>query len=146
MARYGKGYYTSMDDLVVGMKSGLHEALVITCDEMLMLIRDIVEEDIYTTMKDDEVNYHRTYETLNAWTYDIDGLEAIFYLDGKEFHIVPSLGQHVQYKGANPQENYLNALKQTEWHEDVLWDIRQLLQNFPKIYRENCKKLGLELV
>ena len=59
---------------------------------------------------------------------------------------MPSLGQHVQYKGANPQENYLNALKQTEWHEDVLWDIRQLLQNFPKIYRENCKKLGLELV
>lgn len=144
-AKYGKGYSYDLSNLMASIKKGCEEAMDDTCKELLKGIQDIVISDIYAQppMTD---RYEKTGQTETSWTYECDGLDAIFYMNGDEVIRIPRIGQHTQFYGNDAQNNYLNAIGKAPNHGDVLFHIRQYIRNnFQKIYIQKCKEKGLSI-
>ena len=53
MATYGKGYFSDMSTLTIGIEEGLAEAFRLTCEQLLDDIRSWTDADIYSQPESD---------------------------------------------------------------------------------------------
>jgi hypothetical protein len=151
MARYGRGYYRDLSSLIVGVKDGLHEALDSTGKEMCERIKEIVQERLYD--KYTPTIYVRLGSdggVLDSVNYRVDKYkdEIQFFFDDSVIRVETQESGMVAHKYIN--DNYSTEDMVEKWskdslHDDILFAVRQLLFEFPKIYREKCKKNGLYL-
>lgn len=150
MARYGRGYYHNLSSLIVGVQEGLHEALLPTAEDMCGRIRDIVQERLYD--KYTPLIYQRLEDNggvLGSIDYRIDAYsnEVRFFFNDSEIRIEPQEcgTAHKYLLDGYTTDDMMEKWSRDNLHDDILFAIKQLLFEFPKIYRENCKAMGLYL-
>lgn len=142
MARYGSGYYNSLNELIVGMQSGFERALELTCEQLCQELNDIMRWGIYQTYQPNV--YDRTGElSEDLFTYEVNGLQAQFLYDNKVFDSIDA---------DNPPHHGLEQMSVDEFMENLIYPIHDnfiveiqfyIRKNYQKIYREKCRLLGL---
>ena len=151
--RFGSGYYDDWESMVVGMKKGLQKAFNEACDELCERGNEIIRGAIYSNNMGETYDDFRTYE-MGAIDYlqaHVNGLDCYFTLDNKEIlSLKPSNPPHHaltdEGKNGYDAESFMINIIETHNEKNFLEPLRDLIQKeFPKIYRERCRKNGLEL-
>lgn len=147
MARYGSGYYTDADSLLVSIKQGLSKAFELTCEELVDEIKQWTDVDIYSQPESE--NYSpRTEEFREAWDYELytvtDGLQqAQFVVRTDKITTHDNPFHTIIEKGGTGEDLRNIVFAQTDsLEEDIEFWIKD---EFAKKYRANCKKLGIVL-
>jgi hypothetical protein len=147
MATYGKGYFSDMSTLTIGIEEGLAEAFRLTCEQLLDDIRSWTDADIYSKPESDRYT-PRTGEFREAWDYDIytvtDGFQQADFVVRTDkietrdnpFHTV------IEDGGTGDDLKEILFAQTDNLKEDIEFWIRD---NFQRIYRENCKALGIQI-
>ena len=132
-----KKYYTSFDELVIGLTNDCAQIFDLVCEQLREELEDLIVGYIYSKPETD--TYMRTYEMAEKGlvTYKKLGkLNAEFYFDGK--HIVTI---------DNPYHNVLDEGGTLEEMVDIasygrIEDMRvYLVKRFPQLYRQYIKNL-----
>ena len=146
MARYGRGYFKDMSELVIGMEEGLGKAFIMTCDQLLEDIKDWCDVDIYSKPEPD--NYVRTEEFRGSWDYDIITVrkgfqEAQFKVNRSAFKTLDNRYHRPIFKGGTG-DDMKNAVFSV--HPELESDIEFWIRDeFEKKYRANCIALDIKL-
>lgn len=132
-----KKYYTSFDELVIGLTNDCAQIFDLVCEQLREELEDLIVGYIYSKPETD--TYMRTYEMAEKGlvTYKKLGkLNAEFYFDGK--HIVTI---------DNPYHNVLDEGETLEKMVDIasygrIEDMKTyLVKRFPQLYRQYVKNL-----
>lgn len=147
MARYGSGYFTDMESLVIGIDEGLKKAFIMTCEQLVEGIKDWCDVDIYSKEESDRYT-PRTGEFRESWDYDIitvsKGLqEAQFVVRESAFKTVDNPFHNViEQGGLGDDMRQVVFAQNKDLKDDIeLW----IRDNFEKKYRANCMALGIAL-
>ena len=139
MARRGRGYYGSWEEMVVGIQQGCQDALEPTAEELLQGINDLISQ-IY----DSEPRvYTRTMEIQSSVTYAIGNLSICFYFRGKSFFTIDTMHHHYLAQDYDV-ESMVESVGEQHRLDNLLDDIKSYVQqNFSRIYKKYCREMGL---
>ena len=143
MIKYGSGYSFDWGSWELTLQQGFHEALKDMCQTLCDRVNDMIQSGIYSNTP---LVYERTYEMekLDYMTYECFGLTAHFYFDNKEFDTLTiDNPPHHQYNG--DAEGFMMYVINPQ-HDDFMVDVMAYIDNNKaRLYRQSCKKLGLNL-
>ena len=152
-SKFGKGYYTDWESRIVGMQKGLQKAFNEACDELCEKGNEIIRGAIYSNNMGETYDDFRTYE-MGAIDYlqaHVNGLDCYFTLDNKEILSLdisnpPHHGLSDDSGNGYDAESFMINIIDNHDNKQFMEELRDLIQKeFPKIYRERCRKNGLEL-
>lgn len=149
MARYGRGYYTDLSSLIAGLQKGLSEALVPTGDIMVEGIKDIIKQRLYDVYEPS--TYDRTYQVLNSVSFNKTGeTEIEFYFDDNAITVSAQDSGWIAHKylqdGWTTEGMITDVWANDGMHDDIAYEVKRYIRDeFPKIYRQCCKSLGISL-
>ena len=141
MARRGRGYYGSWEEMVVGIQQGCQDALEPTAEELLQGINDLISQ-IYESKPR---IYTRTMEIQNSVTYAIGDLAICFYFRGKNFFTIDTMHHHYLAQDYDV-ESMVESVGEQHRLDNLLDDIKSYIQqNFSRIYKKYCREMGLSI-
>ena len=141
MARRGRGYYGSWEEMVVGIQQGCQDALEPTAEELLQGINDLISQ-IYESKPR---IYTRTMEIQNSVTYAIGDLAICFYFRGKSFFTIDTMHHHYLAQDYDV-ESMVESVGEQHRLDNLLDDIKSYIQqNFSRIYKKYCREMGLSI-
>lgn len=141
MARRGRGYYGSWEDMIVGIQKGCQDALEPTAEELMIGINDLISQ-IYRT---EPREYTRTMEIQHSVTYSIGELSITFYFRGESFFTIDTMHHHYLEQGSGV-EGMVDAVAEQHGLDNLLDDIKSYVQqNFSAIYKRHCREMGLSI-
>lgn len=144
---YGRGYYESVPDLIVGLQEGCAMALQTACDWMEAEGRDIIQDRLYDTYHSEK--YDRTGETLDTFRYvedEEDSLEGAFEFDDSVLSVTPDDNVNA-HRYLLPRYNYptsgmMEYYSRDGMHDDIMFEINRMIRDdFPELYRRACKQI-----
>lgn len=148
---YGRGYYESVPDLIVGLQDGCAIALQTACDWMEAEGRDIIQDRLYDAYHSDK--YDRTGETLDTFRYveEEDGsLEGLFEFDDSVLSVAPDYNVKA-HRYLLPSDKYPDGIttsgmmeyySRDGMHDDIMFEINRMIRDdFPELYRRACKQI-----
>lgn len=125
-----KQYYTSFDELMVGLNSDLADKFDLVCDKLVDEIQDMIDYWVYQAKP--EQTYMRTYELSdNIVRCKKNGLNAEFYLDDKPIVTIDNPYHHVLEEGGTMEE--MVDVASFGRMEDIKAFVAK---RFPQLYRE----------
>jgi hypothetical protein len=148
---YGRGYYESVPDLIVGLQDGCAMALQTACDWMEAEGRDIIQERLYDAYHSEK--YERTGETLDTFKYVKDkenSLKGAFEFDDSVLSVAPddNVNAHryllpsPKYPSGIPTSGMMKYYSRDGMHEDIMFEINRMIRDdFPELYRRACKQI-----
>lgn len=141
MARRGRGYYSSWDDMLVGIQKGCQDALEPTAEELLQGVNDLISQ-IYRSKPRE---YTRTMEIQNSVTYQIGELSITFLFRGESFFTIDTIHHHYLEQGYSV-EDMVESVGEQHALDNLLDDIKSYIQqNFSAIYKRYCREMGLSI-
>ena len=141
MARRGRGYYGSWEEMIVGIQKGCQDALEPTAEELLQGINDLISQ-IYES---EPRVYTRTMEIQNSVTYAIGDLAICFYFRGKSFFTIDTMHHHYLAQDYDV-ESMVESVGEQHRLDNLLDDIKSYVQqNFSRIYKRYCREMGLSI-
>ena len=141
MAKRGRGYYGSWEDMIVGIQKGCQDALEPTAEELLQGINDLISQ-IYESKPR---IYTRTMEIQNSVTYAIGDLAICFYFRGKNFFTIDTMHHHYLAQDYDV-ESMVESVGEQHRLDNLLDDIKSYIQqNFSRIYKKYCREMGLSI-
>lgn len=147
-SKFGKGYYSDWESMIVGMKKGLQQAFNEACDELCERGNEIIRGAIYSNNMGETYEPFRTYE-MGAIDYlqaHVNGLDCYFTLDNKEILSLDISNPPHHGLADYDAESFMVQIINDHDKKDFIEPLRDLIQKeFPNIYRERCRKNGLEL-
>jgi hypothetical protein len=148
---YGRGYYESVPDLIVGLQDGCAMALQTACNWMEAEGRDIIQERLYDAYHSDK--YDRTGETLDTFRYVKDkkgSLKGAFEFDDSVLSVAPddNVNAHryllpsPKYPSGIPTSGMMEYYSRDGMHDDIMFEINRMIRDdFPELYRRACKQI-----
>ena len=152
-SKFGKGYYGDWESMIVGIKKGLQQAFNEACDELCERGNEIIRGAIYSNNMGETYEPFRTYEmgAISYLTAHISGTECYFAFDNKDIlSLSPSNPPHHAFtndkgNGYDP-ESFMIQIIDDHDNKQFVDEVRDYIQKeFPKVYRECCRKNGLQL-
>ena len=133
-----KKYYTSWDEMIIGLSKGCEEIFDLVCETLVEEINDLL--DVYIYGKPETDSYDRTYEMSDGLTRykKIGSFNAEFYFDSKPIVTID-----------NPYHNLLEEGGTMDEMVDLasfgrLEDIKAyIVKRFPQLYRKYMKEFGM---
>jgi hypothetical protein len=160
---YGRGYYSNIPDLIVGLQHGCAMALQTACGWMEAEGRDIIQERLYDAYHSEK--YDRTGETLDTFRYvkdkkdsedeeysedEEDSLKGTFEFDDDVLSVAPddNVNAHryllpsPKYPSGIPTSGMMKYYSRDGMHEDIMFEINRMIRDdFPELYRRACKQI-----
>ena len=147
-SKFGKGYYGDWESMIVGIKKGLQQAFNEACDELCERGNEIIRGAIYSNNMGETYEPFRTYE-MGAIDYlqaHVNGLDCYFTLDNEEILSLDISNPPHHGLSDYDAESFMVQIINDHDKKDFIEPLRDLIQKeFPNIYRERCRKNGLEL-
>lgn len=126
-----KKYFTSWDEMIVGIRDDLTEYFDEVCEELCQELNEMVDVYIYINKPESE-NYDRTYEMSDgivSWK-KLGATNAEFYFNQKPIVTIDNPYHHALEEGATMDEMFDLA----SWGR--LEDMRAyIVKRFPQLYR-----------
>ena len=128
-----KKYYTSWDEMIIGLNEDCANAFDTVCDQLVEEIQDMIDYWVYQVKP--EKTYQRTYELSdNIVRCKKNGLNAEFYLDDEPVVTVYNPYHHVLEEGGT-MEDMVDVASNGRME-----DIRAFVaKRFPQLYRKAMK-------
>ena len=151
-SKFGKGYFTDWEEMVVALKKGLTVAFQEACQELCDEANKRIRGGIYGNLHGGTYDEFRTYELADVEYLkpNFSGTYCWFTFNDKEFmsltidnpeHHALSDDSGNGYDVDGFMWNIINPN-----HEQFMDDVRDYIQKeFPKIYRKYCKKNKIQL-
>jgi hypothetical protein len=156
---YGRGYYSNIPDLIVGLQHGCAMALQTACGWMEAEGRDIIQERLYDAYHSEK--YDRTGETLDTFRYvkdkkdslegaEEDSLKGTFEFDNSVLSVAPddNVNAHryllpsPKYPSGIPTSGMMEYYSRDGMHDDIMFEINRMIRDdFPELYRRACKQI-----
>lgn len=123
-------YYTSWDEMIIGIQSDLAGVFDSVCDKLCEEVNDLLSYYIYQ-QKPETDSYYRTYEMDGLVTYKKTGsLNAEFYYDDKLITTIDNPYHNMLEQGGTMQD----MVDVASWGREE--DIRAYIaKRFPQLYR-----------
>ena len=145
---FGKGYYNDWESMMQGIKVGLQSAFNEACDIICEGADELVRGAIYSNNMGETYEPFRTYEmgAINYVTAHISGTECYFAFDNQE--ILSLNVENPPHHGLEDYDPESFMIQVINYHDDKQFveEVRDYIQKeFPKVYRECCRKNKLVL-
>lgn len=123
-------YYTSWNEMIIGIQSDLVGAFDLVCNKLCEEVNDLLSYYIYQ-QKPETDSYHRTYEMDGLVTYKKMGsLNAEFYYNDKLITTIDNPYHNMLEQGGTMQD----MVNVASWGREE--DIRAYIaKRFPQLYR-----------
>lgn len=150
---FGRGYYNDWESMMQGIKVGLQSAFEEACSIICEGADELIRGAIYSNNMGETYEPFRTYEmgAIGYLTPHISGTECYFAFDNQE---ILSLSKdnpphHAlsddKGNGYDP-ESFMIQIIDDHDDKEFVNEVRDYIQKeFPKIYRECCRKHNIQL-
>lgn len=145
---FGRGYYNDWDSMIQGIKVGLQKAFNEACEKICEGADELIRGAIYSNNMGITYEPFRTYEmgAISYLTPHISGTECYFSFDNKDImSLTVDNPPHHGLEDYDP-ESFMVQIIDDHDNKQFVDEVKDYIQKeFPKVYRECCKKNGLQL-
>lgn len=128
---------TTFEELEVEINKRIEQTLQSTAETLTDDFVDTIQRDVYDRYS--PRFYNRTYETLSTPKCQVEGNEAVIYLDENEIHTIDN-HTHTLFKDGITVDNFLHALDGNYNHLDAVDDFKDYVdKNWTNIFSEKWK-------
>lgn len=128
---------TTFEELEVEINKRIEQTLQSTAETLTDDFVDTIQRDVYDRYS--PRFYNRTYETLSTPKYQVEGNEAVIYLDENEIHTIDN-HTHTLFKDGITVDDFLHALDGNYNHLDAVDDFKDYVdKNWTNIFSEKWK-------
>lgn len=128
---------TTFEELEVEINKHIEQTLQSTAETLTDDFVDTIQRDVYDRYS--PRFYNRTYETLSTPKYQVEGNEAVIYLDENEIHTIDN-HTHTLFKDGITVDDFLHALDGNYNHLDAVDDFKDYVdKNWTNIFSEKWK-------
>ena len=152
-SKFGKGYYNDWESMIQGIKVGLQDAFEEACYKICSGADELIRGAIYSNNMGKTYEPFRTYEmgAIDYLTPHINGTECYFTFDNQD--IMSLTLENPQHHGLTDDkgngydaESFMVQIIDDHDNKDFVDEVKDYIQKeFPKVYRECCRKNGLQL-
>lgn len=128
---------TTFEELEVEINKHIEQTLQSTAETLTDDFVDTIQRDVYDRYS--PRFYNRTYETLSTPKCQVEGNEAVIYLDENEIHTIDN-HTHTLFKDGITVDDFLHALDGNYNHLDAVDDFKDYVdKNWTNIFSEKWK-------
>lgn len=128
---------TTFEELEVEINKRIEQTLQSTAETLTDDFVDTIQRDVYDRYS--PRFYNRTYETLSTPKCQVEGNEAVIYLDENEIHTIDN-HTHTLFKDGITVDDFLHALDGNYNHLDAVNDFKDYVdKNWTNIFSEKWK-------
>lgn len=151
--KYGKGYFTDWESMIMAIREGCEEAFKEACEELCQEANERIRGGIYGNLHSGSYDDFRTYELADVeyLKCNFSGTYCWFTFNDKEFMSL-TIDNPVHHGLSDDKGNGYSAdgfmwkIIDTN-HDNVMNDVRDYIQKeFPKIYRKCCKDRNFKFI